>query len=292
MNNKRIIQGRLTTDEDIADVRKLLLANPSWSRRRISLELCRKWEWQDKTGRYKDIAARSFLRKLEAQGHIVLPAPRHNGHNAERRNSIKLVPHDKSPIESSLKNLTPIKITTCTTRDKIDLWATFLNCYHYLGYSGPVGKNMKYLIKDRYRRPLACALFGSAAWKTAPRDNHIGWKAHARKKNMHLVANNMRFLILPWVKVPHLASHILGKVSRRIKQDWLDHYAHPVHLLETFVECDRFKGTCYKAANWIQVGTTQGRSRNDKHHKLRVPRKDIYVYPVSQNFRKLLCDTS
>ena len=147
---------------------------------------------------------------------------------------------------------------------------------------------MKYLIFDREDRPLACLLFGSAAWKTLPRDEFIGWNVSARKANLNLITNNMRFLILPWVKVPHLASHILGKVARRISSDWIKRYSHPIYMLETFVEKERFHGTCYRAANWTWVGQTKGRSRNDRYTTLKVPIKDIYLYPLVKRFREAL----
>ncbi len=148
---------------------------------------------------------------------------------------------------------------------------------------------MGYLVRDHNNRPLACLLFGSAAWKTAPRDSFIGWDRQRRKRNLCYITNNMRFLILPWVKVQHLASHILSRVSRRICSDWIKKYNHPVHLLETFVDRTRFQGTCYKAANWILTGQTQGRTRNDRDRTIKVSPKDIYVYPLIKNFRKRLC---
>jgi hypothetical protein len=141
---------------------------------------------------------------------------------------------------------------------------------------------------DREQTPLACLLFGSAAWKCAPRDEFIGWDTEARRANLRYLTNNMRFLILPWVRVPHLASHILGRVTRRINLDWVRKYGHPLCLLETFVERDCFQGTCYRAANWICVGQTRGRSRNDRDHTLRVPVKDIYLYPLAKGFRDIL----
>jgi hypothetical protein len=146
---------------------------------------------------------------------------------------------------------------------------------------------MKYLVFDRKQNPLACLLFGSAAWKCAPRDDFIGWNVETRKANLHLVTNNMRFLILPWVRVPHLASHILGTVARHISSDWMKKYGHPIYLLETFVERDCFQGICYQAANWICVGQTKGRSRNG-HPGLKVPIKDIYLYPLTKRFREAL----
>ncbi len=146
---------------------------------------------------------------------------------------------------------------------------------------------MKYLVFDREQNPLACVLFGSAAWKCAPRDDFIGWNAETRKTNLHLVTNNMRFLILPWVRVPHLASHILGMVARHISSDWMRRYGHPIYLLETFVERDYFQCICYQAANWVLVGQTSGRSRNGQPG-LKVPIKDIYLYPLTKRFRAAL----
>jgi len=147
---------------------------------------------------------------------------------------------------------------------------------------------MKYLVKDRHGRDLACVLFGSAAWKTRPRDLFIGWSHETRSRNLSRLTNNTRFLILPWVHVPHLASHVLGRISRRIRADWQNKYAHPVDLLETFVERERFLGTCYKAANWIHIGSTTGRSRQDRYHTLVAPVKDIYVYPLIPRFKEAL----
>jgi len=162
--------------------------------------------------------------------------------------------------------------------------------HHYLGFSRTVGENLKYLISDRTGRHLACLLFGSAAWKTLPRDSFIGWSDAVRQKNVNLLTNNTRFLIMPWVHVPHLASHILGLVMRRLCDDWRAKYAHPIHLVETFVEHDRFRGTCYRAANWIFVGQTKGRSRQDRYSTLKVPIKDIFLYPLTLNYRKELCN--
>jgi hypothetical protein len=141
---------------------------------------------------------------------------------------------------------------------------------------------------DNNRTPLACLLFGSAAWKTRPRDSFIDWTSATRKRNLHFITNNMRFLILPWVKVPHLASHILGRIAKRISSDWVEKYGHPIYLLETFVERDRFRGTSYRAANWMCVGHTRGRTRNDRDNSIRVPVKDIYLYPLCRDFRRYL----
>jgi hypothetical protein len=169
------------------------------------------------------------------------------------------------------------------------LFNCLLNRYHYLGHRNTVGENIRYLVRDCTGRPVGCALFGSAAWKCAARDAWIGWDRGRREANLGFLTNNTRFLVLPWVAVPHLASHLLATLARRIRADWQAKYGHPVHALETFVESDRFRGTCYRAANWLRLGKTQGRTRNDRNHCLRATVKDVYLYPLSPDFRRELC---
>lgn len=286
METTTIIQGRKTTNDDIELVRKLIAANPDWHRTRLSKELCRLWNWRNANGQLKDMACRAFLRKLEQRGYLTLPA-RHSAGGAFK-SSIPEVAHKTDPITGGLKSVTPVAVEP-VDKAYLDLFKCLLSRYHYLSFSGTVGQNMKYMVFDKKGDPLSCLLFGSAAWKSAPRDEYIGWSRKAREANINLITNNMRFLILPWVKVPHLASHILGQVARRIGQDWVQKYGHPVYLLETFVENRRFAGTCYKAANWVYVGQTTGRSRNDRHFKLKVPVKDIYLLPLARKFREVLC---
>jgi hypothetical protein len=160
--------------------------------------------------------------------------------------------------------------------------------HHYLGHRGPVGEHLCYLARDRHGRDVACLLFGAAAWKTAPRDRFIGWDHTRRQRYLNLITNNTRFLILPWVEVPHLASHLLALILRRLSADWREKYGHPICLVETFVDRSRFKGTCYRAANWTCVGQTQGRGRQDRYGTLHVPVKDVYLYPLAENFRQIL----
>lgn len=287
METTTIIQGRNTTKEDIELVRKLITANPDWHRTRLSKELCILWNWRNANGRLKDMACRTFLLKLERHGYLTLPARRHAS-CATTGASVPEVAHQTDPITGELKNIAPVTVEP-VGKAGLGLFKCLLFRYHYLGFSGTVGQNMKYMVFDKDGNPLACLLFGSAAWKCAPRDQYIGWSHQVRQANINLVTNNMRFLILPWVKVPHLASHLLGRVARRIKEDWQEKYGHPVYLLETFVEKRRFAGTCYKAANWVYAGDTKGRSRNDRHGKLKVPLKDIYLFPLAKKFREVLC---
>lgn len=288
MNEQMVIQGRTLTDDDLQLIRRLIKDNPCWHRKRLSIELCQYWNWRAANGQLKDMSCRNLLLKLECSGHLTLPPPLTSANNSHRHHHIQLVPHQTSPIIAELSTLRPISMTSVAYEEQQKLFKTFLACYHYLGYSGTVGENIKYLAFDRNDNPLACLLFGAAAWKIAPRDRFIGWDAERRKRNLHMLTNNMRFLILPWIHVPHLASHILGQVSRRICADWLGKYGHPIYLLETFVERDRFYGTCYQAANWRYVGQTKGRTRNDHYNSIQVPIKDVYLYPLTPDFREVL----
>jgi hypothetical protein len=280
------VQGREITNNDVELVRQLIEANPSCNRTQLSKELCLVWNWRVANGRIKDMACRTLLLKLEQRGYITLPRRWTPGRGC-RKVSIPYVPHKTSPIACSLSELQPVSVQLVEDAGLLQLFQCLLSRYHYLGFHSTIGENIKYMVFDREQNPLACLLFGSAAWKCAPRDDFIGWNAEIRKSNLKFLTNNMRFLVLPWVRVPHLASHILGRVARCISDDWMKRYGHPIHLLETFVERDCFQGICYRASNWICVGQTKGRSRNG-HPGLRVPVKDIYLYPLTKRFRGIL----
>jgi hypothetical protein len=284
------MQGRSIGPAELAQVRGLLAAHPDWSRYRLSRELCRVWNWRTLTGQIKDMAARALLLKLEQRGWVALPARRRLSPNRMRHKQVRPLPHPTDPITGSLSNLQPLQIQELSRRSEDrPLFDWLLHQYHYLGYTSAVGQNVQYLVRDRQGRELACLLFGAAAWKARARDGFIGWTAAQRQAQLNQVANNSRFLILPWVRVPELASHILGRVARRIVADWLGRYGHRVALLETFVERGRFRGSCYRAANWLCVGQTRGRTRQDRRHVLQAPVKDIFVYPLQANFRQQLC---
>ena len=269
------------TEDNIQAAEKLLADNPSWSRRRLSRELCQLWNWYSPVGQMKDMACRDLLLKLERQGRIILPRKAAGDKRGGHRTSIIKVPHSTAGITGNLKDLLPLQVEVIETKHPSwNLFKCLLSRYHYLGFNGTVGENMKYLIFDNNRRPLACLLFGSAAWSCAARDDYIGWGQDTRINHLRLITNNTRFLILPWVRVPHLASHILSLIIRRIQGDWQNKYGHDLFLLETFVEVDRFRGTCYKAANWRYAGLTKGRSRNDRYTRMKVPVKAVYLYPL------------
>ena len=284
-----VIQGRIVTPEILAQVRGLIAQQPDWSRRRLALELCRQWQWHNAAGQIKDMAARSFLDKLEGRGWIELPArQRRRGPGFAPRLAALSSP-TAPEIKESLAQLRPLQWQVFSARQaQAAQFNAYLARYHYLPYRSTVGENLGYLVRDSRGRDLACALFGAAAWKTQPRDAFIGWTANERQTYLGLVVNNSRFLILPWVRVPELASHILGRVARRVASDWQAHYGHAVVLLETFVERERFRGSCYRAANWLCVGQTQGRTRQDRRHQLQAPVKDVFVYPLQRNFRQRL----
>lgn len=288
MNTNHIkVQGRQLSPNDISYIRELIHNNPSWSRRRISEELSKEWNWRNAAGQLKDMACRSMLLKLEKQGYIIQPPRRCIPVNRMMAKKIKSVPHDQSLIEGKLKEIQPIKLLSLRKEKEYEeLFSHLLQEYHYKGYKGVVGENMKYVVLDRHNRILSCLLFGSSAWKVESRDKFIGWDIVTREAHLHLITNNMRYLILPWVKIPHLASHILSKVTKQISRDWITSYGHPIYALETFVECDKYKGTCYKASNWICVGRSKGRSRNDRYRKIKTSQKDVYIYPLKKKILK------
>ena len=286
MDETWILQGRKITFTDIDSIRRLIEDNPAFTRRRLSREICQLWDWKNAQGQLKDMSCRTLLLKLEQRNLVVLPARRQE---PRPRLAKAYQAHSKDPIICNLRDLQPFRIINIkTTEPEQKMFSFLLDEYHYLGYKVSVGENMKYLIFDRHGRIVACLLFGSAAWRTTVRDNFIGWSDEARQKNVNLMTNNTRFLILPWVKVPHLASHVLSLILRRIINDWIEKYNHPVVALETFVDSTRFKGTCYKAANWVNLGQTKGRTRQDRFHKIQASIKDVYFYPLKHDFRKAL----
>ena len=283
------LQGRAFEASHLNQVRELLGAHPEWSRYRLSRELCTLWQWHNGVGQPKDMAARTLLNKLAQRGWIELPAARQASPNRHRLAAPPKRMWDQSPITQHRRDLEPLCVNEVSQHAsaRAELRAA-LDTFHYLGYRLPVGENLQYTVRDAQQRLLAVLVFGAAAWKCAPRDEWIGWTPAQRENGLAQIANNSRFLILPWVTVPCLASWILGRVARRVAADWAAKYGHTIQWLESFVERDRFQGTCYRAANWRAVGFTQGRSRQDRHGTLRVPIKEVYLYPLRADFRKEL----
>ncbi|MGV1006656.1 MAG: Druantia anti-phage system protein DruA [Candidatus Nanopelagicales bacterium] len=293
MNEGLLIQGRRLQAPDLQRIRQWLGEHPDWSRRRLSQALAVHWDWRNGAGQLKDMAARSLLGKLDQRGLIALP-PRRQAPTNRMRGRARAVtarPPALAPsrLVCTLAQLGPLTLQEVSGERAGRAWlADTLAAFHYLGFGGAVGENLQYVVRDAQARPLAGLVFGAAAWKCQDRDQFLGWSAEQRQRNLGLLANNTRFLILPWVSVPHLASWILGRVSRRLGQDWQTKYGHALAALETFVERERFAGTAYQAANWIRVGQTTGRTRQDRHTCLRVPIKDIYLYPLRRDFRTAL----
>lgn len=290
MDAEQVIQGRRLGPEDIGLVRDWLAREPGWNRSRLSRELCERWNWRNGAGRLKDMACRTLLLKLERRGQIKLPARQRPSPNALRNRRVPDLPYDRVPIKGALGDLQPVRIEVLGEgHPDQPLFRLLLQTHHYLGLRNSVGENLKYLARDRHGRPLACLLFGAAAWKAKARDEWLGWTGAQRERALPLLANNTRFLVLPWVRVPHLASHLLGRVVRRLDADWRFKYGHGIEVLETFVDRERFRGTCYRGAGWVHVGATAGRSRNDCDQTLAVPIKDIYLRPLFPEFRRRLC---
>ena len=278
---------------DLEQVRQLLVAHPDWSRRRLSQHLAMLWNWRNAVGQLKDMAARTLLLKLEQRGWITLPPRRQAPSNRMRHKPMPALAAlvVEPPVAADLQTLLPLAIAEVSRLpDRRAQFADLLHRQHYLSYRSPVGENLQYLVSDRQGRPVGCVLFGAAAWQCADRDAYLGWDAATRGRGLHLIANNTRFLIPPWVQVPCLASHLLSRIARRLNRDWQAKYGHPIYLLETFVQADRFAGTCYRAANWQRVGQTKGRSRQNRPdgRPYRLPIKDVYLYPLHPNFRQRL----
>jgi len=278
------------TPDRIEQINRLICDNPAWSRTRLSEELCVMWDWIGENGVFKDISCRDVLRALDAAGKIELPRSLYSTRAARGADRVDLLQHDTTPIELSLKELTPLAVEVVAGKGSLMEFKSYIEQFHYLGFDRSIGENMKYFVCDQKGRRLACLMFGSAAWSCEQRDSYIGWDRERRKSALKYVTNNSRFLIFPWVSVRCLASHVLSLICRRISSDWVAKYGHPVHLIETFVELGRFRAVSYRAANWKRVGITAGMGRNSKTGKVgELPLKDIYVYPLHRQFREKLC---
>jgi hypothetical protein len=276
------------TEERVKQIQGIIEDNPDWNRTKISRQVCILWGWQSPNGQLKDISCRSMLRNLDKAGKITLPGPLMVTRAKGGAEKVLHLEHDNAPINVKLAQLRPLTINSVSSGKELGQFKSLIDQYHYLGYDRSIGENMKYMVYDRSGRPLACLLFGSAAWSCRRRDEYIGWGKHERAQKLMFLTNNSRYLILPWVTSAHLASHVLSLVSRRVADDWQQKYGHPIYCLETFVETGRFKGTCYKAANWIKVGATTGRGRDGGHNNAILPVKDVYVYPLTRDFKEAL----
>jgi hypothetical protein len=279
---------RVIIDDDLVFIRQLIAEHPGSSRRDLSVKLCRAWNWVQANGALRDMVCRGLMLMLHRQGLIVLPAVRRVIRNpmVERSRPV-LVGVDEAPLQVSFAELGPLEVRQVRRTPEEALFNSLLQHHHYLGYTQPVGEHLKYLVYAQ-GRPLACVAWSSAPRHLGSRDRFIGWEPKARLANIGLLAYNSRFLVLPWVTVPHLASHILGRMARMLSADWQRVYAHPIYYLETFIDPQRFRGTCYRAANWKVLGVTTGRGKDDRAHKANRPIKEVLGYPLVKDFRERL----
>jgi hypothetical protein len=282
-------RGRDYGPAEIEFIRGLIAAHPQLSRRRLSARLCQAWNWTQPNGALRDMVARGLLLSLHRSGEIQLPEPRVRVPNnvvAHRRVAAKLQIQTE-PLEKSLAALGPLDIRQVRRTEGESLFNQLLSEYHYLGYCRPVGEHLKYLAFAQ-GRPVACLAWSSAPRHLAPRDQFIGWSKAERIRGLHRIAYNTRFLILPWVRVRQLASHVLARVGRVLSSDWQALYHHPIELLETFIEPDRFTGACYRAANWFCLGRTTGRGHQDRFNRPNRSLKEHWVRPLRKDFRARL----
>jgi hypothetical protein len=281
-------RGRQVTAADVAQIRELIAAHPDASRKSLSKTLCAAWDWVQPNGTPRDMVCRSLMLALHRAGHIELPAVRRVSANPlARRRKPAPVEVDCTPIRTTLRELGTLSIRQVRRTAEEPLLNGLIEMHHYLGYTQPVGEHLKHLVFAG-ERPVACFTWSSAPRHLGPRDRFIGWSAEARRQNIRFVAYNSRFLILPWVEVPHLASHLLGRMTRMLALEWQRVYGHPVYFTETFVYPEKFRGTCYRAANWIDLGRTTGRGKADLTHRANRPIKDVLGYPLTRRFRELL----
>ena len=288
MKTEITYRGRTVNNHDVADINKVIAAHPEKGRCFISQELCRLWNWRQPNGNLKDMICRSLLLLLESKDLIKLPPRKCNPHNplANRKKPPK-IEVDQTPIDCSISDIS-INLIQIRRTPFEKMFNSLIDQYHYLGYTQPVGEHLKYIafFNDR---PIACLSWSSVPWHIGARDKFIGWPTDVRRRHLHLIANNTRFLILPWVRISCLASCLLSVNRRQLSRDWPRIYNHPIHLVETFVDTERFNGTCYKADNWIYVGKTTGRGKGGKSNKAVLSIKAVYVHGLTKNFRRHLC---
>lgn len=279
---------RVITDDDIVFIGRLIAEHPGSSRRDLSKKLCEAWNWVQANGALRDMVCRGLMLMLHREGLIELPPVRQVSRNplVDRYPRVP-ISVDEAPLQMSFAELGAIELRQVRRTPEEALFNSLVQQHHYLGYTQPVGEHLKYLVCAR-GRPIACAAWSSAPRHLGSRDRYIGWSAQARRANIRLLAYNTRFLILPWVTVAHLASHLLGRMARVLSADWQRLYAHPIYFVETFVDPQRFRGTCYRAANWIHMGVTTGRGKDAPTHEPNRSIKHVLGYPLVKDFRQRL----
>ena len=282
--------GRLFTGQEINWIGQLIAENPQFNRLHLSRLVCKKLGWLRPDGRSKEMSCRVAMLRMEKDRLITLPPPQRKNGNGKNRIRLTSASDAQQPISCLAGALGELSFHPVDTSQNSSLWNELIERYHYLGYKPLPGAQIRYLVFSGSHL-LAAMGFGAAAWTVAPRDQFIGWTSQQRKTNLHLIVNNARFLILPWVWSPNLASRILAKIAKCLPQDWQTRYGYQPLLLETFVQKDRFHGTCYRAANWIYVGQTKGRGKLDRKNLYSLPVKDIFLYPLHKRFQKKLCSS-
>jgi hypothetical protein len=284
-------RGRRVTGEDVAFIRELIASEPGASRRALSRALCEAWGWVQPNGTLRDAVCRGMMLELHRGGHIQLPGPRWVARRPATRRPPTAVEVDRTPIEAPLSALGSLSFHQVRRSDREALVDSLIETHHPLGYTRPVGEHLKFLVTAAGERPVAAFVWSSAPRHLAPRDRFIGWAPSTRRRNLRFVAYNSRFLVLPWVRVPHLASHLLGRMTRMLAAEWERVYAHPVWFAETFVDPTRHRGTCYRAANWVWLGRTTGRGKDDQTGRPNRSLKDVLGRPLHRRFRELLEQT-
>ena len=283
----RLLQGRMVTLEDIETIRRLIAENPAASRYRLATMLCQLWGWYSPAGKIKRQSAKELMHKLHTAGLIILPPPKQTTIKGPKLQQQTLFVEPPATQKRTLKELMPLHFEQVTAKNKSALWNELIERYHYLGSSKLFGARMRYLVYSR-EEIIAALSFSAAAWQTEPRDRFIGWNQEQRRRNLQLVVNNSRFLIVPWIRCQNLASTLLSEATQRLADDWYDVYGYRPVLLETFVDGEQYGGTCYIASNWVYAGFTKGRGRQNKSKKRVLPEKDVFLYPLQKNFRELL----
>jgi len=290
MGAKLAYRHRLITEADVVFIQQLIAAHPMASRRQLSKLLCQAWNWVQANGALRDMVCRGLMLKLHREGLIQLPAIKKKPRNPlVERNRPTFVAVDAHPLAARLSEIQPLEFRQVRRTLEEPLFNSLMEQHHYLCYEQPVGEHLKYLVYTG-TRPIACVAWSSAPRHLGSRDRFIGWSAAARRQNVRFLAYNTRFLILPWISVKHLASHILGRMAKLVPADWAALYGHPVYFLETFVDPQRFRGTCYRAANWVLLGRTTGRGNNAPTKKATLPIKEVLGYPLCRDFRQRLAN--
>ena len=282
-------RGQEIDSQQIAFLQEFIRTHPTSSRWKLSRQLCEALGWKQANGALRDVVCRGLLLMLERAGVIELPPVRRQirGQRRTGRPRPEAVLLDTTPLAMPLKQLGAIELQQVRRTADEPLFNSLMESHHYLKYEQPVGEHLKYLVWAQ-GRPVACLAWSSAPRHLGSRDRFIGWSGEARRRNIRFIAYNSRFLILPWVVVPHLASHILSRIARQLSQDWEGLYQHPIYFLETFVDLERFRGTCYRAANWVVLGRTTGRGKDDHTNRPNRSLKEVLGYPLTPRFRELL----